>query len=90
MAATLIEANQNSNSPNTRTEMRFVTVNDTSSARLMSHGGSFGIQNRTRPAPAIASWATTMTQKYQYIQPVTNPASSPNAGRSSNATRAYS
>src|ERR1700691_1363748 len=69
IAATLIDANQNSNSPNDLTETRFVTVSDNSNTRLMSHAGSLGSQKRTRPAPATASSATTMTQKYQYIQP---------------------
>jgi len=90
MAATLIEANQNSNSPNDRTENTFVRVSSTKSVKLMSHTGSVGSQKRTKPAPAIASIATTMTQKYQYIQPVRNPASSPTRGRSLQARRAYS
>src|SRR5579863_7186809 len=67
IAATLIDANQNSNSPNDLTDTRFVTVRDNNNARLMSHAGSFGSQKRTRSAPATASSATTMTQKYQYI-----------------------
>src|ERR1700691_5519649 len=90
IAATLIEASQNSNSPNERTDTRFVTVSISSSARLSSQAGSLGNQKRTRPAPATASSATTITQKYQYIQPLRNPASSPRRGRSLNARRAYS
>src|ERR1035438_9550735 len=66
IAATLIEANQNSNSPNDLTEMRFVRVSASSNAKLMNHVGSLGSQKRISPAPATASWATTMTQKYQY------------------------
>src|SRR6202035_557386 len=77
IAATLIEANQNSNSPNDLTEMRFVRVSESSSAKLMNQVGASGSQKRTSPAPAPASRATTMTQKYQYIQPVREPASSP-------------
>src|ERR1700722_18886831 len=90
IAATLIEANQNSNSPNDFTETRFVRVSDSSNAKLMNHAGAFGSQKRISPAPATASSATTMTQKYQYIQPVRKPASSPSAGRSFQARRAYS
>ena len=43
-----------------------------------------------RLAPATASNPTTMTQKYQYIQPVRKPASWPTRGRSLQASRAYS
>ena len=85
-----MEANQNSNSPNDRTETRFVTVSNNSNARLIAQVGSSGNQKRTSPAPATASSATTMTQKYQYIQPVRKPASSPSRGRSLKANRAYS
>src|SRR3984893_1143545 len=90
IAATLIEANQNSNSPNDLTETRFVRVSKSSNAKLMNQAGSLGNQNRTSPAPATASSATTMTQKYQYIQPLRKPASSPRRGRSPHASRAYS
>ena len=55
-------------------------------ASASSHCGSWGNQNRMRSAPAIASNATTPTQKYQYIQPVTNPASSPIAAMFTTAT----
>src|ERR1700691_2102390 len=90
MAATLIEANQNSNSPYDLTEMRFVTVSNSIIDKLMTHEGSPGNQKRINPAPATASIATTMTQKYQYIQPVTKPASSPSRGWSLQARREYS
>src|SRR5450432_1580233 len=90
IAATLMEANQNSNSPNDLTEKRFDRVNETSNAKLMNHAGSLGTQKRTSVAPATASSATTMTQKYQYIHPVRKPASSPSFGRSGQARRAYS
>ncbi len=70
--------------------MTFVSVSDSSNARLMSQAGSWGSQKRTSPAPATASSATTMTQKYQYIQPVQKPASAPSRGRSLHARRAYS
>src|SRR5258707_8513961 len=90
MAATLMEANQNSNSPKDLTEPKFVAVRDNSTVRLISHAGTVGSQNCTSAAAATASSATTMTQKYQYIQPVKNPASALKAGRSRHASRAYS
>nr|WP_293380817.1 hypothetical protein [Phenylobacterium sp.] len=49
------------------------------SARI--HCGAWGSQKRIRSAPAMASSATTITQKYQYIHPVRNPAKSPKALR---------
>src|SRR5580692_6327935 len=87
MAATLIEANQNSNSPYDLTEIKLVTVSNNIIDKLMTHEGSPGNQKRINPAPATASSATTMTQKYQYIQPVRKPASSPRSGRSLHARR---
>src|ERR1700729_3518196 len=90
IAATLMEANQNSNSPKDLTETKLVTVRDNNTVRLISHAGTVGSQNCTSAAPATASSATTMTQKYQYIQPVKNPASALTAGRSLHANRAYS
>ena len=39
MAATLIEASQNSNSPKSFTEIRFVAVSVSSRHRLMAHAG---------------------------------------------------
>src|ERR1700722_18553352 len=90
IAATLIEANQNSNSPNDLTEIRFVKVSSSNNAKLTNQAGAPGSQKRTRPAPATASSATTMTQKYQYIHPVKKPANSPSTGRSPHASRAYS
>ncbi len=70
--------------------MRFVRVSNSITAKLMSHAGSLGNQKRTSPAPATASSATTMTQKYQYIHPARKPASSPSRGWSLKARRAYS
>src|ERR1700722_17415820 len=90
IAATLIEANQNSNSPNDLTDTRLVTVSDNSNTRLMSQVPSPGSQKRTREAPATAASATAKPQKSQYIQPVRKPASSPSRGRSLKARRAYS
>jgi len=86
MAATLIDANQNSNSPYMRVDMRFTSVIDATSTRPMAGSGTATHWCRMR-APAIASIGTTTTQKYQYSQPVVNPASRPKAkrGKSVNA-----
>jgi hypothetical protein len=65
IAATLMEANQNSNSPNDRTDHRFVAVSAVMRMRLRSHIGMPGIQLRMISAPATASTARTMAQKYQ-------------------------
>jgi hypothetical protein len=46
IVATLIEANQNSNSPNDPTEMRFVRVSHSSNAKLMNHVGWLGNHGR--------------------------------------------
>src|ERR1700743_2512184 len=81
MAATLMEANQYSASPHERTDSRFRTVNTSTSPRVTVQGGMCGNQKLSSLAPATASMATTITQKYQYIQPVKNPASSPSAMR---------
>ena len=81
IAATLIEANQYSDSPQERTDSRLSSVNTSISPSVNIHGGSCGNQKLSRRAPATASSATTMTQKYQYIQPVMKPARSPSARR---------
>src|SRR5690242_14403200 len=77
IAATLIEANQNSASPYERTDSRLTTVKRLTSASVYCQGASAGHQVPRIFAPATASRATTITQKYQYIQPVRKPASSP-------------
>jgi hypothetical protein len=64
MAATLIPANQYSNSPYERTDARLVQVINTMSTSETSHSGR-STQNRTISAPATASKPTTITQKYQ-------------------------
>src|ERR1700730_19385725 len=70
IAATLIEANQNSNSPNDLTEMRFVRVSSSITPKLMSHGGSLGNQKRLSPAPATVPLATTLPQSRQQLRTV--------------------
>src|SRR5450432_2804549 len=64
IAATLIEENQNSNSPYARADMRFTKVIRTMRAVPISHIGR-EIHRWMIPAPAIASTGMTMTQKYQ-------------------------
>ena len=80
IAATLIPANQNSNSPNDETENRLVAVIKISSTNADNHNGMW-IQNWMIFAPAIASKPTTITQKYQYNQPTEKPAQLPSALR---------
>ena len=65
IAATLMEANQNSNSPNDLTDHRLVPVSAVMRMRLRSHIGMPGIQLRMISAPATASTARTIAQKYQ-------------------------
>ena len=57
-------ANQYSNSPYERTEIRLVPVISDIRTSETSHSGR-STQNRMISAPATASKPTTMTQKYQ-------------------------
>jgi hypothetical protein len=66
IAATLMPANQNSNSPNDLTENRLVMVIALNRISEHNHSGTPGIQYWTILAPAIASNPTMITQKYQY------------------------
>src|SRR5689334_6284168 len=81
IAATLMPANQNSNSPNDATENRLVSVMAVSRTSEHSHNGMPGSQYWTILAPAMASNPTMMTQKYQYSQPTEKPAQGPSALR---------
>src|SRR5215813_10003681 len=80
IAATLMPANQNSNSPKDDTENRLVAVINNSNTNAHSHTGTW-TQNWMIFAPAIASKPTTITQKYQYSQPTEKPAQLPSALR---------
>src|SRR3954447_9418255 len=80
IAATLIPANQNSNSPNDDTENRLVPVIKISRTNADNHSG-MSTQYWMIFAPAIASKPTTITQKYQYNQPTEKPAQLPSAVR---------
>ncbi len=65
IAATLMPANQNSNSPKDETENRLVAVISSIKNSDMVHSGMSGNQNCNTSAPATASKPTTITQKYQ-------------------------
>ena len=64
IAQTLIEANQYSNSPYERAESRFTAVSTIMRPKPICQCGK-SIQAAMICAPAIASTATTTTQKYQ-------------------------
>ena len=76
IAATFMEENQNSNSPNERADSRLTAVIPASRAKASAQTGR-PIQCCRIPPPAIASIGTTITQKYQYSHPLVNPAQSP-------------
>ena len=80
IAATLIDANQNSNSPKARTEIRLVAGQQRASGPAQeAQIGTPGSHSWMIAAPAAASTASTMTQKYQYSQPTVKRAQSPSA-----------
>src|SRR3984957_11227534 len=80
IAATLIDANQNSNSAYERADIRstalITAINPTPSCQVGN--GSHWCRIL---APAIASTGTTMIQKYQYSQPQVKPAHGPKPTR---------
>ena len=79
IAATLIDANQNSNSPKALTETRLVAVSSSMSTSEDAQIGTPGSHSWMIAAPAAASTASTITQKYQYSQPTTKRPQSPSA-----------
>src|SRR3954471_10038037 len=79
IATTLIDANQNSNSPNARTDTRLVAVSAIISTSEEAQIGTPGSHPWMIAAPAAASTARTMTQKYQYSQPTAKRAQWPSA-----------
>src|SRR5689334_24156769 len=81
IAATLIDANQNSNSPYERAEVRFTAVRMAMRMRPICQTSSIGNQACAVCAPTSASNATTTTQNHQYSQPVMKPAPLPSATR---------
>src|SRR5450631_976161 len=80
MVATLMPANQNSNSPNEVTENTLVAVIRNSRIRDSIHSGASN-QNVRILAPATASKPMTITQKYQFSQAAEKPAQPPSALR---------
>ena len=81
MAATLIEANQNSNSAYERVDIRLTAVIAAISTVPMTIFGTPGNHCCRITAPAIASTGITMIQKYQYSQPTVKPAQLPKPAR---------
>src|SRR3954463_5442245 len=79
IAATLIDANQNSNSPNALTDTRLVAVSAIISTSEAAQIGTPGSHPWMIAAPAAASTARTMTQKDQYSQPTRKRAQPPTA-----------
>src|SRR5215207_4375938 len=76
IAATLMDANQDSNSPYERADMRLTPVITAMRPRPSCQAGN-GIHACRMFAPAMASTGTTIIQKYQYSQPVMKPAQWP-------------
>ena len=64
IAATLMEANQNSNSPNDFTDPRLVSVSSTIRASAHTHWSMPGTQRCMIAAPAVASMPRTMIQNH--------------------------
>ena len=64
IATTLMPANQNSNSPKDFTDARLIPVSRAIRIRAISHTGA-SIQRCRISAPATASIASTIDQKYQ-------------------------
>ena len=81
MALTLIDENQNSNSPKARADIMLTAVMTAMRPVPSASIGTSGIQRCRILAPAIASTGTTSTQKYQYSQPTTKPAQLPRPAR---------
>ena len=65
IAATLMDANQNSNSPYERAEARFTAVRITMSPSPICQTSNIGSQACAVCAPTSASNATTTTQNHQ-------------------------
>ena len=78
ITATLMNANQNSNSPNPRTLTRLTTAKNATQMRPGIHPGMPHQAPMIAPAPVISA-PSTMISMNQYSQPRTNPADRPNA-----------
>ncbi len=77
ITATLIAANQNSNSPKLATFARLTTAKKTTKTRAIVHCGTSGNHPVTMAEAPVISAPSTMISKHQYSQPMTNPAQSP-------------
>ena len=78
MTATLIRANQNSNSPKFFTAEKLTTVNATMATSAGIHG-EIPNQAATMAEAPVISTAMIMIIMNQYSQPMVNPAHGPNA-----------
>ena len=81
MALTLIDENQNSNSPNERADVRFTSVMATISTQPLCQAGIVRPSSARMFTAAITSMGITTTQKNQYNQPTENPAQLPSPSR---------
>ena len=68
MTATLIKANQNSNSPNPLTCMRLTTAKNTTQTSAGIHGSTLNHDAMIAEAPVISA-PSTMISMNQYSQP---------------------
>src|SRR5258708_13090348 len=71
MAATLMEANQNSNSPKDLTETKFVAAKDNNTGRLINPAGPPSRQTCHQPAPAPPFCPAPLPQKNPNPPPTT-------------------
>jgi len=76
IATTLMEENQNSNSPNERVGSRLMPMRSMSSNALRSQTGR-GTQACSNAAPANASTDMVTIHMYQYSHPTTKPIPGP-------------
>src|SRR5699024_12381542 len=78
MTATLMMANQNSNSPNPRTAPKLTTAKNTTATSAGIHGSTPNQPPRIAAAPVISAPITMMSMN-QYNQPIVKRAQLPNA-----------
>ena len=79
IAATLMIANQNSNSPKLRTPSRLTTVNAAMNSSASAGTDNEGQRVASRPAAPTASAAITITSCTHHSQPTVAPAVGPSA-----------
>ena len=78
MTATLMMANQNSNSPNPRTAPKLTTAKNTTATSAGIHGSTPNQPPRIAAAPVISAPITIISMN-QYNQPIVKRAQLPNA-----------